>query len=137
MLRLIFYVFIIGLLLNLFWEVVQAPLYTGYESLSSNFMMCFIASIIDAVVVLFLYGIFVAAYRNVFWIKKLSWSNTFFLLLLGGVIAIGFEYWALTTGAWSYRDEMPVVFSSIGVFPLVQMTYLPLISFLIARRFSL
>ena len=86
--------------------------------------------------VLFLYGIFVAAYRNVFWIKKLSWSNTFLLLLLGGLIAIGFEHWALTTGAWSYTDEMPVVFSSIGVFPLLQMMYLPLISFLIARRFS-
>lgn len=137
MLRLLFYIFIIGFLLNLIWEVVQAPLYKGYESLSSNFMMCFIASIIDAIVVLFLYGIFVAAHRNVFWIKNFSWSNTLLLLFLGGLIAIGFEHWALTTGAWSYTDEMPVVFFSFGLFPLLQMMFLPLLTLLIVRKLCL
>jgi hypothetical protein len=137
MLRLLFYIFITGFLLNLFWEVVQAPLYIGYENFRNNFMMCFVASIIDAIVVLFLFSIFVAAYRNIYWIKNLSWSNTLLLIILGGLIAIGFEHWALTTGAWNYTDKMPVFFSEIGIFPLLQLMFLPLISFLIAKKLSL
>lgn len=132
--RLIISIFMIGFLLNLVWENVQAPLYKGYTNFWDHFMMCFWASIIDAVVVLLLYCLPAIWYKYFYWITYLNWKSAAVLAVLGAAIAVGFEQWAFGNETWSYTDNMPVVFLSTGLSPLLQMMLLPLLTFSISRR---
>lgn len=129
-------IFIIGLFLNLIWENAQAPLYEGYTGFWDHFMICFWASIVDAVVVSLLYTLLAAWYRDIYWIKSMNRKNILTLIFLGGAIAVGFEQWAIADEMWSYTDNMPVIpFLSAGLSPLLQMMLLPLLTFLISQRF--
>ena len=129
--RLILYVFVVGFLLNLIWENAQAPLYEGYTNLWDHFMLCFWASLGDAAVVLLLFGLLAIWYKDFYWIKDINWKSASVLFLLGGGIAIGFELWAFKNNMWSYKNNMPVIFLDVGLFPLLQMMLLHLLSFCI------
>jgi flagellar biosynthesis protein FlhB len=72
--RLLLYIFIIGFLLNLVWKNAQAPLYEGYGSFWQHFMICFWASLVDAGVILLLYVLLAAWYRDFFWVEYLNWK---------------------------------------------------------------
>lgn len=124
----------IGFFLNLVWENVQAPLYEGYTNFWDHFMMCFWASIIDAVVILLLYCLFAALYKDFYWIKYINWKSAAVLVVLGAAIAVGFEQWAFDNETWSYKDNMPVVFLSTGLSPLLQMMLLPLLTFILSYK---
>ena len=133
--RLLIYIFIIGFLLNLIWENVQAPLYEGYTNLWDHFMMCFWASIVDAAVILLLYALFALWFKNSFWIKHLNWKNGLLLMLVGAAIALGFEFWAFQNEVWAYTERMPLVPAlNIGLSPLLQMMLLPLFTFILSYR---
>lgn len=132
--QLVFYVFIIGFLLNLVWENAQAPLYEGYTNFWDHFMICFWASLVDAAVVLLLYGLLSFWYKDFYWVQDLNWKSVAVLVFLGGGIAIGFEQWAFKNNMWSYKNNMPVIFSGIGLSPLLQMMLLPLLTFYIIRK---
>ena len=133
--RLILSIFGIGFLLNLIWENVQAPLYEGYTNFWDHFMMCFWASIVDAAVILLLYGLFSIWYKDFFWIKYLNWKNGLMLMLAGAAIALGFEYWAFENEVWAYTERMPVVaVLEIGLSPLLQMMLLPLLTLILSYK---
>ena len=132
--RLIFSIFMIGFLLNLVWENAQAPLYEGYTNFWNHFMMCFWASLVDAAVVLLLYGLLAIWYKDFYWIRYINWKSAAVLVLLGAGIAVGFEQWAFNKNMWSYVDSMPVVFLNTGLSPLLQMMLLPLLSYCIIRK---
>ena len=132
--RLIFSVFIIGFLLNLIWENAQAPLYEGYTNFWNHFMTCFWASLVDAAIVLLLFGLLAIWYKDFYWIKYINWKVATALVLLGGGIAVGFEQWAFNKNMWSYADSMPVVFLNTGLSPLLQMMLLPLLSYCSIRK---
>lgn len=70
--RLIFYIFLMGFILNLISENAQAPLCEGFDSFESHFMLCFWASIVDGIVIIFFYALIVAWAKDDFWIKKKS-----------------------------------------------------------------
>lgn len=132
--RLILSIFIIGFLLNLVWENVQAPLYEGYSNFWDHFMMCFWASLVDAAVVLLLYCLLATWYKGFYWIRYINWQSVAVLVLLGGGIAIGFEQWAFNNKTWSYTDSMPVILLDTGLFPLLQMMLLPLLTYFMSRN---
>ena len=132
--RLIFYIFMIGFLLNLVWENAQAPLYEGYTNFWDHFIICFWASLVDAAVVLLLYCLLTLWYKDFFWIRYINWKSGAVLVILGGGVAIGFEQWAFSRGMWSYTDRMPVVLLDTGLSPLLQMMLLPLLTFFIIRK---
>ena len=135
--RLLLYIFIIGFLLNLIWENVQAPLYEGFTNFWEHFMMCFWASLVDAAVILLLYALFALWYKDSFWIKHLNWKNGLVLMLVGAAIALGFEFWAFENEAWAYTERMPVVPAlNIGLSPLLQMMLLPLFTFILSYRIA-
>ena len=132
--RLIFSIFIIGFLLNLVWENAQAPLYEGYTNFWSHFMVCFWASLVDAAVVLRLFGLLAIWYKDFYWVKYINWKSAAVLVLLGGGVAIGFEQWAFNNETWSYTDRMPVILLDTGLSPLLQMMLLPLLTYFISQR---
>ncbi|MGK7392896.1 MAG: hypothetical protein ACNS60_21260 [Candidatus Cyclobacteriaceae bacterium M2_1C_046] len=134
--HLVFYIFLTAFLLNLVWENAQAPLYEGYTNFWDHFMICFWASLVDAVVVLLLYFLFVAWYKDFFWIRYINLKSAIILIIIGGGIAVGFEQWAFSRGMWSYTNKMPVIFLSTGLTPLLQMMLLPLLSMYIARKLA-
>lgn len=128
-------IFLIGFLLNLLWENVQAPLYEGYNSFWGHFMLCFWASLVDALVILLLYGLLAAWYRDFFWVEHLNWKAAALLVLSGALIAVGFELWAFETGTWAYSEKMPVIpFLQTGLAPLLQMMLLPLLTLCLVKR---
>ena len=134
-LRLLLTIFLIGFLLNLLWENVQAPLYEGYTNFWDHFMMCFWASVVDALIILLLYALFAIWYKDFYWVRHINWKSAVVLILLGAAIAIGIEQWALRSEAWAYTADMPTVVFSTGLSPLLQMMLLPLLTFLLARKF--
>jgi hypothetical protein len=81
---LIFDITIIGFLLNLVWENVQAPLYKGYTNFWDHFMICFRASLIDAIVILLLYGLTALGFNIFFWIADLGWKKA--VIVIGAMM---------------------------------------------------
>jgi len=129
------YTAIIAFLLNLVWENAQAPLYAGYVGFWQHFSLCFWGTLGDVLIILFLYGLFALANRNAYWIQ--SWGVTSIVLLAftGMILAILIEYYALSVGRWSYAPSMPLfLWTKAGVWPVLQMTILPYVTFDCARR---
>lgn len=120
----------IGFLANLIWENAQAFMYEGYTDFLSHFLVCFIATIVDALVILLMYLLFAAAYKDIYWMKCWNGKNISILLLIGGTLAVGFEKWALVKAEWRYNELMPIVpLLDIGFSPLLQLMILPFITY--------
>jgi hypothetical protein len=78
-----------------------------------------------------------AWYRDFFWVEYLNWKAAVTIILAGGAIAVGFEYWAMETESWAYTEDMPVVpYMEIGLSPLLQMMLLPLLTFWLSNHFT-
>lgn len=134
-LRLMLSIFNIAFLLNLLWENAQAPLYEDYTNFWDHFMPCFWASLADAAVILLMYLLLTAWYKDFYWIEYLNWKAATAIILIGGAVAIGFEHWAHETDAWAYTEKMPVVpYLQVGLSPLLQMMSLPLLTFIISYK---
>lgn len=130
--HLLLLVFIIGFLTNMVWENAQAFLYEGYTGFLSHFMICFIATIVDALVILLFYLCIAVIRRDMYWIQYWDWKLINLLMIAGGVVVVGFEKWALLKGEWSYTEAMPVVpFLEVGLLPLLQLMILPVLTFYI------
>lgn len=134
--RMFWCITMIGFLLNLIWENVQAPLYASYVSFWQHFFTCLWASVIDVLLILLFWALFASYYKNPYWIKSISWKDALILILLGGAVAVGLEQLALGEGYWLYTDDMPVVpYLATGLSPLLQMMLLPLLTFWLSSRF--
>lgn len=120
---------LVGFLTNLIWENVQAPLYKGFVNFGQHFKQCLIASVGDMVFVVIVYLIFAGVFRNWYWIQNLTWKSAIPVVLLGGVSAVVFEKLAFSLGYWSY-DKMPVIpILGVGLFPVLQLMILPILSY--------
>lgn len=128
--ELYFYIFLIGFFTNLIWENAQAFLYEGYGGFIHHFMPCFIASIIDALVILLVYFLLALFYHDIYWPKHNRSLRYLVVVLIGGILAVGFELWALTKGEWAYTGLMPVVpYIGVGLSPLLQLMLLPVLTY--------
>jgi len=59
-------------------------------------------------------------------LKKQSWI----IILIGFIIAICLEWWALGTNRWAYNEYMPIIpWLSVGLTPAIQLGLLGYISF--------
>ncbi len=127
---LVWRILLVGFLTNLVWENAQAFLYEGYEGFYQHFIMCLIATVVDAVAILALYLIFAGVLQDFYWVRHWNWKSILLIMLAGGLLAILFEKWALSRGEWSYTEAMPVVpFLQVGLSPLLQLTILPVLTF--------
>lgn len=131
--QLVFYVFTTGFLLNLVWENAQSSPYDGYTNFWKHFLICFWASLVDAVVVLLLYGLLVGWDKDFYWAQSINLKSVAVLVLLGGATAIGFEQWVFSNGVWDYTNRIPVVLLGTCLMPLLQMMLLPPLSYYVFR----
>lgn len=128
---------VIGLVLNLLWENIQAPLYAGYTSFIQHVPICSMASLGDVAIILFLYILFALILRNVLWFQNLNTMSVFSLLIIGAVIGAGIEKWALLTSRWSYGYNMPIIpFLRVGLAPVLQMMIVPTLTFYFSSRYK-
>ncbi len=133
--KIFFIVSVFGLLTNLVWENLQAPLYQGYNNFWQHFQICLIASLGDVAIIILLYVLFALIFRNILWFQNLNWKSILFLIIIGTIIGIGIEKWALITGRWNYTESMLVIpFLNVGLIPVLQMMLLPLLTFYVAKK---
>jgi hypothetical protein len=119
--------------LNWIWEMAQTFAYAEKPTVSfaEIFIICTLASIVDAVVTLAIYA----------FLKFLMKPNSamFYLsaAILGALCAVGFEWFAFRFGLWSYSEQMIVLpFLGTGLMPFVQLTLLVPSAIWLAEKFG-
>ena len=132
--RLVFRIGLVGLFLNLIWELGQMKWYQGFSTFSDH-IVCVPAAFGDVLAVLSLYAVVAYVKHDWLWYKSIDRSSVTITVLLGGLLAIVMEERALMLGLWSYTSDMPLVpFFHVGLLPVLQMMLLPLVSFAIVHK---
>ncbi len=111
--------------LNWLWEIVQMPAYaeTAGRSFSPIALAHMVPSLGDVALTFAVYGVCALAAGR--WRPAGSWTEYVAAALLGGAIAVAYEWKALASGWWSYSNRMPVVpWLGVGLWPLLQLTLL-------------
>jgi hypothetical protein len=122
--------------LNVIWEMAQMSAYieTVGRSWTSTIALCTWAAVGDAGIVLGIYAAGALAAGDLGWGLRGHWNTYATTAVLGLAYAALLEHAALAAGRWSYTERMPVVsMVSAGLWPLLQMTLLPPLTFLFAR----
>jgi hypothetical protein len=112
------------------WEMAQMSAYveTAGQSLTSTLGFCTRAVVGDVGIILGIYAAGALAAGDPSWGLRDRWN------IYATAAVLGPAYAALAAGRCSYTERMPVVsVFGAGLWPLVQMRLLPLLTFLIAR----
>lgn len=130
-------VFILAVPLNLIWEVTQIGAYEfSPGTLMTNILGCFIPSLGDGIMILIIYWLGWAIFRNSQWILNPGPKGYLVVVSLGVILALLVEWNALyRTGAWGYNEHMVTVpFLGVGLLPLLQMIILPIATIFLLQR---
>ncbi len=123
----ILFVFVLAFIFNLIWENWHAQLYVHYKGDPITEAVLLQATLVDACII----SLLAFGYFFIKWIKE-RYSLVF---LLGVLIAIGIEWFALSTSRWSYTNMMPVVpIIKTGITPTVQLGFLGCLSIYFVNR---
>ena len=128
-----------GFILNEIWEMAQMSAYvqTAGNSWTSTLSFCTQAAAGDVGIILGIYAAGALAAGHLGWGLRGRWNIYAAAAVLGLGCAVQVEHAALAAGRWSYTDRMPVVsVLGAGLWPLLQMTLLPPLTFWIARRWA-
>lgn len=124
---------IVAFLLHFIWENAQAPLYAGYSSFGQHLPICFIGTIGDAVITLFVLACIWLLKKD----RPQTISDFLALAIIGFIVAVLIEKNALLVGRWNYSSAMPVIpWIKVGLTPIIQMTMLLPLSFYLAKLFN-
>jgi hypothetical protein len=119
-------------LLHLLWENLQAPLFEGFVSSKTHFLVCLYATATgDMIFMALIYVSLVCVHKNLWWIlRKESYSHiaTWVLpIIIGGLLAMSYELWAIyVEHRWEYGDMPLIPHLGVGIFPILQMIFIPL-----------
>ena len=122
--------------LNEIWEMAQMSAYleTAGHSWTSTLALCTRAAVGDVGIILGIYAAGALAAGDLGWGMRGRWNIYATVAVLGLAYAALVEHAALAAGRWSYTERMPVVsVLGAGLWPLLQMTLLPPLTFLFAR----
>lgn len=126
--------FLIAVAVNYPWELAQSSLYETGGSLRAMLWPCFVASLGDGGLVVFMWIVGWAAVRRVDWFVHPGIGGYALMLGTGFAIAAGVEWAALGSGRWAYTEAMPRVPGlGAGLVPIAQMLVLPPLVFRIVR----
>ncbi len=129
-----------ALLLNLPWELLQAPLFEGMASAHHSDVIgaCLRATLGDAVIMLLAHASVAAVTRRRRWVLAPSGREVAGFAAVGVAITAVIEWlatrehWAQT---WSYSSAMPVIPGiEIGLSPLLQWVVIPPVTIWFVRR---
>lgn len=127
---------LVGFVLNEIWEMVQMPAFveTAGYSWASTLSYCTWAAAGDVGILLGIYATGALAAGDLGWGLRGRWNHYATAAVLGLAYAVLVEHAALASGRWSYTERMPMVsMLAAGLWPLLQMTLLPPLTFLLAR----
>jgi hypothetical protein len=132
----IFYIrlIVIAFGLNWIWEMAQMFAFEVKPETSRfrEFFFCTLASVIDALVTVGIYGLLTR-------INLSLNSGLFYLLaaLFGSLCASIFEWLAIWFELWKYNRNMPIVpIIDIGLLPFVQLTLLVPLAIRLTQKFK-
>jgi hypothetical protein len=126
---------LVSFVLNEIWEMAQMSAYveTTGRSWTSTLGFCTRAAVGDVGIVLGIYAAGALAAGDPGWGLRCRWNIYATAAVLGLAYAVLVEH-ALAAGRWSYTERMPVVpVLGAGLWPLLQMTLLPPLTYWIAR----
>ena len=131
---------VFALLLNFAWEILQSPFYVGMADMphAQVTQACLQATVGDAVIMLFGYGVVAVAAKSRGWIVAATGWQLLLFVAVGVVITACIE-WLAVSGywlvSWTYAPSMPLVPGTrIGLVPLLQWVVLPLLTVWFVRR---
>lgn len=129
--------FIIAVAVNYAWELAQAPLYAGME-LRAALWHCFVASLGDGVLVLFIYAAVAVVVRSLHWYMRPAGRAYLAMAAAGLFVGVVVEWWGLHIAErWRYSDLMPILpAAEVGLAPVLQMLVLPPAIFAAVRRLA-
>ena len=130
---------LVSFVLNEIWEMAQMSSYveTAGHSWTSTLGFCTQAAVGDVGIILGIYAAGALAAGDPGWGLRGHWNIYATAALLGLAYAVLVEHAALAAGRWTYTERMPVVsVFGAGLWPLLQMTLLPPLTFLFARWWS-
>lgn len=128
-----------GFALNEIWEMAQMLTYVEMAGhpWTSTLGRCTAAAGGDVGIILGIYAASALAAGDPGWGLRGRWNIYVTSALFGLAWATLVEHAALAAGSWSYRESMPMVpWLRAGLWPLLQMTLLPPLTFWIARRWA-
>lgn len=123
--------------LNFVWEMAQALFYTEMgPRFLDGLLVCGLASLVDGLIVLGIYGSGVVIFRRTDWIQRSRFAGYFLMIAAGFSVSAIIELNAVyRRGAWRYSPIMPLLpFLGVGLLPVLQMVLLPPIIFAIVAR---
>lgn len=129
-------IFLFSFLLNFLWESLHGfSLYTDHIINSDKYVrMMIYMSFMDALTILAMYLVCAFFFKDVLWLKKLQRRRGVVFFIVGLIVAMAVEYWAVyVTHEWYYDDKMPVIFG-IGLSPLLQLSVTGLLSLWVIQR---
>lgn len=126
--------------LHLAWENAQMPLFeSGDAPFQDTFWMCFKATATgDMLFMLTLFATIATIHEDIWWLSNresylhpATWAVQ---IVIGVLLAVSFELWAVhVVNRWVY-DSMPLVpVLGVGISPMLQMTLIPVASTAISR----
>ena len=122
--------------MNEIWEMAQMSAYveTASHSWMGTISFCSWAALGDVGIILGIYAAGALAAGDPAWGLRSRWNIYATVAVMGLAYAALVEHAALAAGRWSYSERMPVVsVLGAGLWPLLQMTLLPPLTFLFAR----
>lgn len=130
-------IFALAVAINYAWELAQTPLYEGVE-FPEAIWHCFVASLGDGLLVLFIFGAVATVLRSPDW-YMLPAAQSYLAMMAAG-LAVGFavEWWGLHIAKrWQYSSRMFILpWTGVGAAPILQMLVLPPAIFWAAGRLS-
>jgi hypothetical protein len=130
-------IFIVAVTVNYAWELAQAPLYAGVDFPGAAWH-CFVASLGDGVLLLFIYAAVALATRSPDWYMHPGVQAYIAMAAAGLAVGVAVEWWGLYIARrWQYSELMPIIPGvGVGLAPILQMLLLPPAVFIAVRRFA-
>ncbi len=128
------YIALFSIPINFIWEMVQMPLYKDMPWDLYTALFCLAASVGDAAMILIIFFAVILLVKNKNWLLNLTLQNIFLTLIVGFIIALLVEQYALNNDMWRYGEIMPrIPLWDIGISPILQMLILPLVIFRLTK----
>jgi hypothetical protein len=127
---------LLTLFLNYAWELAQSPFFKNMARLPLWYRAfhCLRSAFGDLIFAFAAYVLVALLFRALRWPVSRSWMGAAIAwVLIGIVVAIAFEHWALSTDRWTYGAAMPTLFG-IGLLPLAQWVIVPAVALVYARH---
>ena len=134
-------ILIFAFLLNYPWEFLQMPLFQGTSGAThwDGVKLCSRAAAGDAFIMLIAYWSIAIAMSDRWWIRRPRPRRIIAFVAVGIALTIAIEHFALRSESpawgWKYAETMPTVpVLGVGLTPLLQWIFLPLLAIWFVRR---